>query len=500
MHLLPRGVALVMAVLVVLGCGRFAFAQCGDGVTQGGEDCDDGGVCLGGMNAGTACSAEADCLGNGICIGGTRAHYGCASDAGCPDGACRHCVPQGGDGCAANCTSERDVPFDFILGEAPEDNPPVLTPHTSGVILDRGFVSIPEPFLGTCDGKNNVIGNCYPNDDCGRGGTCTQFPGETLTIGKPRDGKIPVVIKADSVHIPAIKTIPGGGTGCWCFRGVRTKTCGGVFFEADGITDASNCTPTLTAGDSVCTGKAPCTFIHGEGNTASGEIGCDGLDNINVTFAQDSGGASAVAGPPVITVSGVGGPGSASLLYSLGVSVAFGACYSLDPSVGPDHIYCTADDSTGGFAYMGTSPAVTGTATAVVHNADMTDGEYGPVSVSGVPFSCTALEQGNAAGAGLVQAFDLLHLEVLGDLVVSAQYFAAGTPGTPTPTPTAIAPCIGDCDSTGEVTVGELIVMVNIVLGSAEASACRDGVVEGTVIDVAVIVQAVNHALSGCAG
>jgi hypothetical protein len=34
-----------------------ASAICGDGIIDGGEDCDDGGYCIGGADAGTACTA-----------------------------------------------------------------------------------------------------------------------------------------------------------------------------------------------------------------------------------------------------------------------------------------------------------------------------------------------------------------------------------------------------------------------------------------------------------
>src|SRR5437867_3509822 len=64
---------------------------CGNAVVEGDEDCDDGGTCLGSINAGTGCSKEGDC----------------------PDG---RCVPFGGDGCAANCTGETDVPFYPVPG------------------------------------------------------------------------------------------------------------------------------------------------------------------------------------------------------------------------------------------------------------------------------------------------------------------------------------------------------------------------------------------------
>lgn len=35
--------------------------------------------------------------------------------------------------------------------------------------------------------------------------------------------------------------------------------------------------------------------------------------------------------------------------------------------------------------------------------------------------------------------------------------------------------CVGDCSKDGEVTVNELIAMVNVALGSVEVSACMSG-------------------------
>jgi hypothetical protein len=40
---------------------------CGDGITTGTEECDNGGVCIGGSSAGIACTTEATCQGNGVC-------------------------------------------------------------------------------------------------------------------------------------------------------------------------------------------------------------------------------------------------------------------------------------------------------------------------------------------------------------------------------------------------------------------------------------------------
>ncbi|GIW45766.1 MAG: hypothetical protein KatS3mg077_3048 [Candidatus Binatia bacterium] len=59
--------------------------------------------------------------------------------------------------------------------------------------------------------------------------------------------------------------------------------------------------------------------------------------------------------------------------------------------------------------------------------------------------------------------------------------------------------CVGDCNGNGEVTIEELIAMVNIALGSRPVSDCaagdesRDGE-----ITIEEIVKAVNNALNGC--
>ena len=505
---------------------------CGNGVVESGEDCDDGGTCIGGSNAGTHCTSEADCQGNGMCVGGAKDRTGCADDMACPGGLCIHCVPQGGDGCAANCTLETDVPFPLIPGVLDGGGLNVIA-GTSGVAITSDFISLPEPFGGICAGGNSATFYCLGDADCA-GGACVQAQ-QVLTVGEEKNGMIPVVVRAVSIQIPGIHP----GIGCACIRGVAAQTCGGTFLESDGVTLSLDCTPSYTAGDSTCTaaGKPPCTFVHGEGNSASGKIGCEGLDNINVNRSQDSGGASGLASPPMIAFSGSGGPGSASVLSSTGITVVLGACTGNDPSTyGPDGIFCTADDPPGGLiAVEATSPAVTGTATAVVLNANDTDGSnLGPVSVIGAPFSCSALAQGSAAGGGLAQAFTGVHLETVGDVAFTGQFFANGTvPPTPTPTSTPtptgliigigdfcepeficpspllclidpphqarVCSCVGDCDGNAEVTVDELVTLVNIALGNMPESMCSLGDVnEDHQIDISEILQAVNNALYGC--
>jgi len=320
---------------------------------------------------------------------------------------------------------------------------------------------------------------------------------ETLTIGKPRNGVIPVVVKASSVQIPLVR-VSTLGIATTCIKGVAAKTCGGTFLLTDGKTVSPDCTARYSDGDSVCTsaGLPPCAFIHGDGNTAHGSIGCpDGLDNIDLSEAQDSGGSSGACAPPnlcepAITLSGHGAPGSSQFIQSLGISAN---------EYANDQIYCTGDEPNGGtFAGAMSAPAVTGTASAVVRNANGADGvDLGPVSTVGAPFSCSALANGSAVGAGLVQTFTFVHLDTVGDVAVTEQLFTSASP-PPTPTP---GPCIGDCNGSGEVGINELIVMVNIALDSTPISACRNGDADhSNGISITEIIVAVNNALDGCAG
>jgi predicted outer membrane repeat protein len=68
-------------------------------------------------------------------------------------------------------------------------------------------------------------------------------------------------------------------------------------------------------------------------------------------------------------------------------------------------------------------------------------------------------------------------------------------PRTPTPTPIA---CVGDCNGNGVVTIDEILTIVNIALGNADATACPNGIPSGAQVDVALILTAVNNALNGC--
>src|SRR5690242_2569067 len=61
--------------------------------------------------------------------------------------------------------------------------------------------------------------------------------------------------------------------------------------------------------------------------------------------------------------------------------------------------------------------------------------------------------------------------------------------------------CPGDCNGDGVVTVDEVILMVNVALGSAAVSTCEAGDVNGDgQITVDDILAAVNSALNACPG
>ena len=70
---------------------------------------------------------------------------------------------------------------------------------------------------------------------------------------------------------------------------------------------------------------------------------------------------------------------------------------------------------------------------------------------------------------------------------------------TPTVTPTPSSACVGDSNSDGQVTVNELLTMVNIALGNASVSACDAGAAgDDGQITVDEILKTVHNALNGC--
>jgi hypothetical protein len=422
---------------VVASAGPVAAQVCGNGVVEAPEECDDGGFCIGSSNAGTACRADADC----------------------PGGQCR---AFGGDGCAANCTTERDVRFNLVPGVASSGVPSTLTPGTSGIVAEAGAlagISVAIPIEGTL----------------------------TLTVGKERDGIVPAVVKGDGLAIPPVEVSLLTFSGCGCVKGAAAKTCGGTFQDSDGALSLD-----CTTNQNACQGKKPCAFVHGPGNMLSGVIGCSGLDGADFEFVIDAGGEEGTAGTPEITFQGRGGPGAARFLATLGLDILIGGkCTGNGTAYGPDGQFCTPDDRPD-LSLVATNPAVTGRTAARVVNIGPDAEEFGPVAAQGAPFSCSRLVAGDPGGTRLVSAFAIPNLNPLGPVGVIIHLVAQDNEPTP---PT----CAGDCGGDGEVTVEEIVRMVNIALGSATVDQCRAGDVDGNgEITIDEIIAAVNRALAGC--
>jgi hypothetical protein len=362
---------------------------CGDGHVDSGEDCDNGGICIGGTNAGTSCTSESTCQGQGSCIDGPQANWACNSDSDCPTSKCLRCRPFGGDGCAANCTTESRLLVPLKAGALLDPNDPLsLDPTTSGIIVHGDILSITIPFP--------------------EGGS------QALTVGKAKDGKLPGVLKAVDIDLP---TLPVQTLACACLRGLELKSCGGTLNEVNG-TPSTDCTDGFSPAN-ACDGKKPCASVFGPGNGGMARIGCESLDGANLTVTQDSGGGAG-AKPQVITLSGVGGAGSVVVQTATSLGFVIGSCSGSGPEYGPDGQFCTFDDSLASRGTVVPSTYVSGMATATVHqaNGDPTL-DIGPYSSTGAPLMCSDVANGNASGSILAGAFIQLGAETIGDIAIT---------------------------------------------------------------------------------
>jgi hypothetical protein len=354
------------------GCPTVAV--CGNGVTGPGEDCDDGGTCIGGDNAGAACNGEGDCQGNGVCEGGIGVAKMCDSNEDCPNSRCIRCKPFGGDGCAANCTMEKQVPFNLVPGVTEGFE---IAPGTSGVVVFSAFLTIPLELQGQL----------------------------ILTVGEEREGQIPVAVNSENIEFPAIPVL---SLACACVQGAVPKTCGGVGFLEDGVTLSPDCTTEDTCAED---GLPPCAVIHGAGNTASGVVGCNGLEGVDLT-------ATLQDGDTTVTLGGSGGPGSALVLTSINIGLVLGGCTGSGAEYGPDQMFCTEDDPVNELSVVGTGPVSTGEVCGeIVSDTD----PLGPVCRTGSTFSCPAINEGagDVSGACLSFALPAGGLPQVGDIVAT---------------------------------------------------------------------------------
>ncbi len=453
-------------------------AKCGNGAVETGEECDPGGVCIGGPNAGDPCMAESDCQGQGVCPIGDNAFGACDTNDDCPDkltgsssGPCVHCrvfgnrrIPDSTDTCASNCTKETDVVFPYVPGRKGTLARPSIIKGTSGAVVNGDPLVIPLPLTGQ----------------------------QTLTIGKERNGTIPLIIKTDAIQLPRIPV--GTATtsiACACVRGVAEKRCGGVVFLKDSkfcnggtnvnapCTEDIQCPGDITQGNpAVCSRNSPlctegfadavatcpadkkCAFILGEGNSGAGLVNCEGgpgIPGIDFTISQDGGGENGTPGIVMLNrdENSVGGPNSAFIVATTAIAQITPTCQGTAAAYGADHEFCKDpltgidDDPPSGRGNLPPpAPSTTGKATALITNFNKSDGETnGPFCIFGDPkdynnpqidcnspssqegpLKCSDLTKSPpmvTPGAGVATAFTQLGASMVGDIVITNAFYAA---------------------------------------------------------------------------
>jgi len=341
-----------------------ALSGCVGGVSSGqGEACDDGGVCIGGPSAGRPCISEGDCEGRGgVCVGGLRDGRACEIGELCDGGRCIKCKPFGGDGCAANCTIEREIAYRLVPG-----------------VFGNG-----------CEGGSCADGYAF---------VATYDPvlsGEvTLVVGEDRDGRIPAIMR--QFGLPAGFNSYVGN----CLTGIPLMTCGGTLFETDG-TQSPSCTEGFP--DRVeCSTDRPCASVFGGDNVAVGEVGCAGLAGADFESTTECGvPPDLLRGPQQIVRNGSGPPGSAFFYSSVSLDTG---TYPNDPR-DPAEI-CSVPLNRLRFLL----PLTTASAGSVAFH-----GFKGTIEASemGRPFSCSDLNGGTVTGTWLVGANSMCEADLAG--------------------------------------------------------------------------------------
>ncbi len=176
----------------------------------------------------------------------------------------------------------------------------------------------------------------------------------------------------------------------------------------------------------------------------------------------------------------------------LGMTCAFPSGYA-----GTYMSYTLPDGSTANLPnFTGTFSPLGNNNYEISGHASGTDSQSRNVSVDAVQVTMRiSCRSGRGGGCSKVYTGGTLTVALNGMPSTGAP---TSTPtGVPTATSTATPPpCYGDCNADGQVTVQEVLTMVNIALGNAPGSDCNlDDDVDITVNQILV---AVNNALNGC--
>lgn len=366
---------------------------CGNQLVDAEEECDDGGVCIGGSLAGTACGSEAECTSGGACFGGLDDLRACTDDDDCRQGHCVRCRPVGGDGCAANCTLERDVLIDFvpgILDSSDRTRPVAIVPGTSGLGLVSSIVHLSLPISGSM----------------------------SLRVGGIVGEQAPVVIRAGSL---AVDPLAVAGVSCSCLRAPELSTCGGTTFDHDG-SPSPVCTAGLP-GATECAAELPCAPVHGAGNSGSGFVTCGGR-GLSTEVIQDCNSQPGVPGFPAAYSTSASDTfalptvGNAALTLTTALDSVIGSCSGAAADYGPDGELCTEDDPLPARGVPLSLVFTTGGSAATILNpADFPGDINGPNAVDGTPFLCRE-DTLDFGGGALTASFTECDRPTLADVAV----------------------------------------------------------------------------------
>ncbi len=322
--------------------GELCDAICGNGVVEGAEQCDIGGICVGGANDIDTCTSPADCPGGRCTVVGGQ--------------------PVSGGSCAANCTLETIRTAQYSEG-------------TNAFVQAAAF-GVPV----NLSGQQTVQTGAPRLDD-------TIDINDEVTF---RAGDIPLITKAPDIRInPAVVL----GLVCACVRGIEVPSfgpgnsatglisCGGDLEDIDYVLSQDHRTAPLDGfeinpecshdADPDCDNQFE--IVPGVFSQACRE----GVDENCLDHPHQVSGVGVCNSPREVEFSGSGPRGSAIIFNNTAIGLLRDAgrcdmslagrvpCPQL--SYGPDCIPCTDDDADLGVPEN--NPTTTGTARAIVYNA-----------------------------------------------------------------------------------------------------------------------------------
>ncbi len=277
----------------------------------------------------------------------------------------------------------------------------------------------------------------------------------------------------------------GGGAGLYNAGTVTLTNCtftnnvasvgagGGLYNDHAGTATLTNCT--LSGNSSGIVGGG---FYNG-GHATLTNCTLGGNAAVNGDFNGSGGGLyTTVDGSSTLTntivANSPGGENCAGPVLDAGHNLSSdGTCFSpdsinVDPRLAPLANYGGQTATLALCTAVGMpDPSCTGPSPAI---------DDGDDAVTGPPLNLDTDQRGLPRKAGL-------HVDLGADEVQSA----------------APPACVGDCDGSGEVTVDELVTMVNIALGITPLPTCSAGDADGSGnITVNEIIVAVNNALTAC--